>query len=97
MALGWGNNYPWWKYYKRPEPSLQDLKEIQKRSQATETACFMFETRRILKYKSNSIEDVTISGVSHEYNNVMTFELEEGRYFTQSESQSGNNVAIMLP
>ena len=50
-----GNNYPWWKYYKRPEPSLQDLKEIKKRSQAAETACFMFEARRILKYKSNSI------------------------------------------
>jgi len=90
-----GNNYPWWKYYKRPEPSLQDLKEIQKRSQATETACFMFESRRILKYKSNSIEDVTISGVSHEYNNVIPLDLEEGRYFTLIESQSGNNVALI--
>jgi len=90
-----GNNYPWWKYYKRPEPTLQDLREIQKRSISSESSCFMFDTQRLLKYKSNSIEDVIISGVSHEYNNVLPFDLAEGRYYTQIESQSGKNVAII--
>jgi putative ABC transport system permease protein len=90
-----GNNYPWWKYYKRPEPTLQDLREIQKRSISSESSCFMFETQRLLKYKSNSIEDVIINAVSHEYNNVLPFDLAEGRYYTQIESQSGKNVAII--
>ncbi len=48
-----GNNYPWWKYYKRPEPKLQDLKEVQRRSAASEASAFMFEVRRTVKYKNN--------------------------------------------
>ena len=40
-----GSDYPWWKYYKRPEPTLQDLKEIERRSLAAEASAFMFEVQ----------------------------------------------------
>ena len=94
----WGGGdgeYPWWKYMNRPEPKLQDLREIQRRSQAAEYSAFMFGVSRTVKYQSNSIEDVAILAVSNDYNNVMSFDLAEGRYFTSPESQSGNNVAII--
>lgn len=90
-----GNNYPWWKYYKRPEPRLQDLKEIQRRSAASEASAFMFEVQRTVKYKNNSIEGVSILGVSHDFDKVMNIDLEDGRYFTPLESQSGNNVVLL--
>ena len=90
-----GNNYPWWKYYKRPEPKLQDLREIQRRSTASEASAFMFEVQRTVKYKNNSIEGVSILGVSHDFDRVMSIDLEDGRYFTPLESQSGNNVVIL--
>ncbi len=90
-----GNNYPWWKYYKRPEPKLQDLREIQRRSVASEASAFMFEVRRTIKYQNNSIEGISILGVSHDFDRVMSIDLEDGRYFTPLESQSGNNVAIL--
>ncbi|MCD4731443.1 MAG: ABC transporter permease [Bacteroidales bacterium] len=90
-----GNNYPWWKYYKRPEPKLQDLKEIQHRSAASEASAFMFEVQRTVKYKNNSIEGISILGVSHDFYRVMSIDLEDGRYFTPLESQSGNNVVIL--
>jgi len=90
-----GNDYPWWKYFKRPEPKIMDLREIQKRSKASEASAFMFETRRIVKYKSNSIEEVSILAISHDFDKVMPFDLREGRYFSQAESQGGANVAII--
>ena len=90
-----GNDYPWGKYYKRPEADLQDLKEIQRRSLATEAAAFMFEVQRTVKFKGNSIEDVSVLGISHDFDRVMTIDLEEGRYFTLLESQSGRNVAMV--
>ena len=31
-------DYPWWKYMNRPEASLTDLKEIQRRSQASQAS-----------------------------------------------------------
>lgn len=90
-----GSNYPWWKYYKRPEPKLQDLKEIQRRSSASESSAFMFEVRRTIKYKNNSIEGISVLGVSHDFDRVMSIDLEDGRYFTPLESQSGNNVVLL--
>jgi len=90
-----GNDYPWWKYYKRPEADLQDLKEIKRRSIASQASAFMFQVTRTIKYKSNSIEDVQVLGISNDYNKVMKMDLAEGRYFTLLESQSGRNVAII--
>ncbi len=90
-----GNDYPWWKYYKRPEPKLQDLREIQRRSTASEASAFMFEVQRTVKYRNNSIEDISVLGVSHDFDKVIAIDLEDGRYFTTIESQSGNNVVII--
>ena len=90
-----GSDYPWWKYYKRPEASLNDLKVIKRQSQAAEASTFMFQVQRTVKHKNNSAEAVSILGVSHDYNKVMAVNLAEGRYFTPLESQSGRNLAIM--
>jgi len=90
-----GSDYPWWKYYQRPEASLNDLKVIKRQSQAAESSTFMFQVQRTVKHKNNSAESVSIMGVSHDYNKVMAVNLAEGRYFTPLESQSGRNVAII--
>ncbi len=88
-------NVAWWKIMKRPEPSLRDMKQIQKRSTASEKSAFLFGINRTVKYKSNSIEDVGVLAVSHDYDYVMPFDLKDGRYFTPLESQAGRNVAII--
>ncbi len=90
-----GGNYPWWKYWQRPEPSIKDLNEIQKRSQASEASAFMIGVSKNVKYENNNIENVNIIAVSQDFNIVMPFDLSEGRYFTQIESVSGRNVAII--
>ncbi len=90
-----GGNYPWWKYWQRPEPSIKDLNEIQKRSQASEASAFMIGVSKNVKYENNNIENVNIIAVSQDFNIVMPFDLSEGRYFTQIESVSGRNVVII--
>jgi len=90
-----GPDSPWWKYLKRPEPDLQDLKQIQQRSTASEASAFMFEVQRTVKYMNNNIENVSILGISHDFDKVLPLNLENGRYFTTLESQSGKNVAII--
>lgn len=90
-----GGDYPWWKYFRRPEASLKELKEIQKRSITADASCFIFGTNRTLKYQSNSIENTDVIAISHGYSDVMPFNLADGRYFTALESQNGRNVAII--
>jgi len=90
-----GGSYPWWKYIKRPEPQLKEMEEIQRKSNTVEATTFMIGVNRVVKYESSSIEDAMILGVSHDYNKVMKFDLQEGRYFTPIESKSGKSVVII--
>ena len=66
-----GGDYPWWKYWKRPEADLEDLREIQKRSIASESSAFMFEVQRTVKYQNNSIKNVSVLSVSHDFDKVV--------------------------
>lgn len=90
-----GGDYPWWKYYKRPEPTLDDLKEIQKRSVASEGAALFIEVSRDVHYLSNRIESVPVLGITHDYGKIMPMEIANGRYFTPIESNSGKNVILI--
>lgn len=90
-----GGTYPWWKYINRPEPQLKELEEIQRKSNTIESSTFMVGASRLVKYGNNSIDAATILGVSHDYNKVMKFDLQDGRYFTPVESKSGKAVVIV--
>ncbi len=90
-----GGNYPWWKYYQRPQPKIGELKEILKRSNTVEDGTFMFAVQRNVYYRNNSVESIPVVAVSYDYNKVMPFDLQSGRYFTEIESKAGRNVAII--
>ncbi len=90
-----GGDYPWWKYMNRPVPRLQEVDEIQHRSDLAEAVCFIVNENKTIKYRSNSIENATLTAVSQDYNKVQSFELSSGRYFTESESSSGKPYAII--
>ncbi|NCA84701.1 MAG: FtsX-like permease family protein [Clostridia bacterium] len=90
-----GEDYAWWKYMNRPNSSLDELEAIQERVEAAQAATFTIGMRRTIKYLNNSYENVTIQGVSHDYDQVMPPDIEQGRYFTRLESQAGRNVAII--
>lgn len=88
-------NSPWWQYIKRPEPKLEELEEIQRRSNTIESAAFMIGVNRTIKYQSKNIDNATIIAASYEYDKVMTFDLRDGRYFAPIESASGKPVVII--
>ena len=92
-----GGDYPWWKYLQRPEGTLDDMKEIQKRSALADATAFMIQVNKTVKYQSNYVENVGIMGVSQDFDKVWPFEISDGRYFSQMESNSGKNVAIIGP
>lgn len=90
-----GGDYPWWKYYNRPEPKVGEMEELQKRSGTVEVSAFMLGVSRNVYYKNNEMADIPIVSISQDYNKVMPFDLEAGRYFSSVESHRGNNVAII--
>lgn len=90
-----GEEYPWWKYLNRPEATLDELEDIQRRSGSAEAVAFFFNSTRTVKHLTNSYDNVVINAISHDYDRVMPLNIREGRYFTRTESLAGRNVAII--
>lgn len=90
-----GSNYQWWKYWQRPEADLSDFREVQKRSQAAEAVVFMASKNKSVENQSTVVENVSVVAVTHDYDQIKSFELVAGRYFTLLETNAGKNVCII--
>ncbi|MBK7213703.1 MAG: ABC transporter permease [Bacteroidales bacterium] len=86
---------PWWEYMKRPEPRVEELEEIQRRSTLSDAAGYNIGTNRNVKYSGVTYENATIVAVSHDYSKVDNVDIADGRYFTLAESMAGRPVAII--
>lgn len=94
----WGGfgDMPWWKYQNRPDPSLRDFKALKDRLENFDGVSFEVSAgNRIVKYRSNSVEGVTLNAASQDYDKTWTLNFGEGRYFTENEGNSGSPVAIL--
>jgi len=95
-GVGGGDDYPWWKYYQRPQPSLNDFKALQDGLKNKEVLTYSVDLQgKTLKQESNRVEDVNISGVSHDADKTQTLNFALGRFFTEEECNSGKNVCIL--
>src|SRR5690606_34165209 len=64
-----GGDYPWWKYMNRPEPSVRDFNTLKERLTHVQGISFeVSASNRIIKYRSNSVENVGVNAASQDYN-----------------------------
>lgn len=90
------DNYPWWKYVNRPQPTLNEFEFLQANvSRATSMSIFADRSNLTLEYRNSSIGEVYLVGASYQYNQVFEVEIAQGRYFSVRESEYARNVAII--
>jgi putative ABC transport system permease protein len=90
------DNYPWWKYMNRPQPSQRDFVALRERMENAQGITFEISTSdRTIKYRSSSVEGISIWAASQDFNKTWNFELQDGRYFTENESNNGSPVCIL--
>jgi putative ABC transport system permease protein len=92
---GGGADFAWWEYMKRPETRLQEMEEIQRRSNLSDAVAYYVGTERNIKQNGITLENATIIGVSQDYEKVDVLNFGQGRYFSQSESQDGSPVVVV--
>ncbi len=92
---GYGGEYQWWEYVNRPEPDLQEMRELKDRVHGADAMAFLASTSRTVQYRENNVEQVTVIGISHDYNKIEDITMQRGRYFTRNESRLGSNVIIL--
>ncbi len=91
-----GADYKWWKYMNRPNPTLTELDKLSEKLTQYKGISLNIDLSSItLKYKQNSAENASGVAVSHGYREVRDFDLTDGRYFTENESRTGEQVVII--
>ena len=91
-----GPNFAWWKYLNRPEPSIRDFNQLQSRLSIADGIAYSFYIgNKTAKFRNSNVEGVTIAATSYDYYKVRNLEFEEGRYFTEMETNRGVPVALI--
>jgi len=90
------SDYKWWKFMNRPNPTISELKKVEEQVINSRGQMITIDlNNQTLKYRSNSAEGISGIAVSHGFKEVRNFELIDGRYFTENESNHGDFVTIL--
>lgn len=84
-----GNDYPWWKYMKRPSMKYEEMEFIQKKSELTSNAAFFISRTENFNYEENILKGVNVYGVTLDFNKIQSFNIAYGRYFNETDFNRG--------
>lgn len=87
--------YQWWKYVNRPQPIYAEYEFLAENLQEAEAVSVFAVRRTTMKHESNSFNGAHILGISYGHKEVVDIPVEQGRYFTQQETDRGMNVAVI--
>jgi len=92
-----GNDeYAWWDYIKRPTMSYDEYKLLNEKLTKAKAVCIeVWLNADDVKYQSNNLQNVQMSGVTEDYDEIYTLNFKSGRYFAPNESVGGSEVAII--
>lgn len=87
--------YEWWKFMSRREPSLKDMHALESRLNLAQAVAYECGTGQTAKHENNYLEGAWVNGVTFQYNQTVALKLEQGRYFTEQECEAGRAVCIV--
>jgi putative ABC transport system permease protein len=72
------------------------MEELRRKSDLHESIAYVATlSNQVIKYSNSAVENCIVLCVSHEYYQIKSFELREGRYFSDHESASGPPIALI--
>lgn len=90
-----GSEYQWWKYFQRPEPSMNEYRFLSDRLENAQAVVAMDFKGRVTVKQGNNSMSALIQGTTLDYNKISEVPIANGRYFTQQEIENARNVAII--
>ena len=87
---GGGGEYPWWKYFQRPDVSYEDYQRLSDYGVRGSDAIVLTNgTSATVTRANSSVEQVEVLGITYDYAQLNNLKFLGGRYFTDRELRSG--------
>lgn len=87
---------PRWKSEQFPEVSYEEYQFLKKSLGKIDNICFQyFANKENIKYETETVNQITVVPVTYEFLDVQLLEFEQGRFFNESESNSGSQVVVL--
>ena len=90
-----GNDYPWWKYQKRPTPKYEEMKLLKAKVPTAANIAFCLQTTDRIEFEDDQMTGVNYYGVTEEFKNIQPVEILTGRYLQQSDYDYDANSIII--
>jgi len=97
MRFSFGpSEIPMWKKEQFPDVKYDEYEYLKSSMNNLDQMAYQFFVgRESLKFESGSVSDVNIVPVSHEFIEIQGLEFEKGRFYNESESNSGAPVIVL--
>jgi putative ABC transport system permease protein len=97
MRFNFGpSDVPRWKSEQFPDVSYEEYQYIKRNVPNTKAVSFTLNVpRTAIKYEENSISNVDVGAITHEYYDIESLQIAEGRFFNEAESNSGTPVIVL--
>ncbi len=90
-----GGDYPWWKYFRRPEPKYEEFKYLRENLENVKAIAMMDFQGGVSCKKGNNSIDVLCQGITYDFTEITEVPIVKGRYFAPQEVESGRSVGIL--
>jgi putative ABC transport system permease protein len=90
------NDYPWWKYMKRPNPSFEEMKMLKQKVHAAKNVAMNISLGGAkVEYEKDAVTGINYYGITEEFVNIQPVEIQLGRYLQPADYDFAANVIVM--
>ncbi|MEO5592314.1 MAG: ABC transporter permease [Chitinophagaceae bacterium] len=86
---------PWWKLLNRPVPKYEEVKMLKQRSGLSQNVAFNISSSTKIEWDDEAVTNVNIYGITEDFSHIQKLDIEQGRFFQQSDFENSTNTAII--
>jgi putative ABC transport system permease protein len=90
-----GDDYPWWKYQKRPSPKHEELAMLRAKVPTAQNIAFNISTTANIEFEDDVLTNVNYYGITEDFINIQPVEVLVGRYLIQSDYDYASNAVVI--
>ncbi|KAB1156745.1 ABC transporter permease [Flavobacterium luteum] len=87
---------PRWKREQFPKVTYEEYQYLKSSMNGAENLCYqLFTKRENVKFESKTVSDLNVVPVSSEFDDIQKLDFKEGRFYNESESNSGAALIVL--